>query len=98
VHFNVFKQCASHLYHEVSVEIRPFSLAGRLSDPNLDRHQLPTLVRIHFSTRRPSCPASRKSWSRTSATGTSARYCKFGQSYDEEDEGESDATAEARAD
>ena len=95
VHFTVFKQCASHLHHQANVE-QIFSLAGRLSDPNLDLYRLPKLVRIHFSTRGPSCPKSRKS--RTSATGTSARYRKAGQSYDEEDEVESDATAEASAD
>ena len=89
----VFKQCASHLHHEANVE-QIFSLAGRLSDPNLDPHRLPTLVRIHFNKKRPSCPTSRPS-----ASGTSFRkYRKAGQSHDEEDEVESDATAEASAD
>ena len=48
MHFTVFKQCASHLHHEANVE-QIFFLAGRLSDPNLDPHRLPTLVRIHFN-------------------------------------------------
>ena len=42
------KKCASHLHHEANVE-QIFSLAGRLSDPNLDPHRLPTLVRIHLN-------------------------------------------------
>ena len=48
LHFIVFKQCASHLLHEANVE-QIFSLAGRLSDLNLDPDQLAMLVRIHFN-------------------------------------------------
>eukprot|EP00962_Isochrysis_galbana_P040717 scaffold14792_cov146-Isochrysis_galbana.AAC.1 len=39
LHFIVFKQCASHLHHEASVE-QVFSLAKRVSDPNLDPNHL----------------------------------------------------------
>ena len=72
-----------------------FSLAGRLSDPNLDPHRLPTLVRIHFNQK-----AFMPSKQAISASRTSFRkYRKAGQSHDEEDEVESDAsTAEASTD
>ena len=88
------KKCASHLHHEANVE-QIFSLAGRLSDPNLDPHRLPTLVRIHFNKKAfmPSKQAIRERYS-------FRKYRKeAGQSHDEEDEVESDAsTAEASTD
>ena len=88
MHFTVFKQCASHLHHEANVE-QIFSLAGRLSDPNLDPHRLPTLVRIHFNKKAfmPSKLDIRKRYV--------LKFRKAGQSHDEEDEVESNATAEA---
>ena len=91
VHFTVFKQCASHLHHQANVE-QIFSLAGRLSDPNLDPHLLPTLVRFHFNkkTFMPSKQAIRERYYR--------KYHKAGPSHDKEDEVESDATAEASTD
>ena len=91
VHFTVFKQCASYLHHEAYVE-QIFSLAGRLSNPNLDPHRLPMLVRIHCNqkTFMLSKQAIRERYFR--------KYRKAGQSHDEEDEVESDATAEASTD
>lgn len=50
LHFIVFKQCASHLHHEANVE-QVFSLAKRLSDPNLDPCQLAGMVRTAFNKR-----------------------------------------------
>ncbi len=91
VHFIVFKQCASHLHREANVE-QIFPFAGRLSDLNLDPHRLPTLVRIHFNKKAfmPSKQPIRERYFR--------KYCKAGQSHDEEDEAESDATAKASRD
>ncbi len=91
MYFTVFKQCASHLHQEANVK-QIFSLAGRLSDLNLDPHRLPTLVRIHFN----------KEAFMPSKLDIRKRYflkCrKAGQSHQEEDLVESDVTAEASAD
>ena len=48
LHFFVFKQCASHICHEANVE-QIFSLAKKLSDPNLDPNNLATMVRIAYN-------------------------------------------------
>ena len=94
MHFNVFKQCAFHLYHEVNVESRSSSSPAdspiRISTITAADAGALSLQQEGLHA------ASRKS--RTSATGTSARYRKAGQSYNEEDEVESDATVEASAD
>ncbi len=60
--------------------------------PNLNPHRLSTLVRIHFNkkTFMPSKQAIRERYSR--------KYHKAGQSHNEEDEMEFDATAEASTD
>jgi hypothetical protein len=45
LHFIVFKQTACHLLHEANVE-QVFSLAGNLSDPNMDPEYLVHLVMV----------------------------------------------------
>ena len=59
LHFIVFKQTACHLSREANVEqVRVFSRAGKLSDPNMDPEFLAHLVMVLINKKsyRPSWP------------------------------------------